>query len=125
MASSDSSTSVHFPSYSPTSKERRATWSGNDGRPAELDRLAKLETPHTFVIHCYKSPTICAVCRKLVSFSQKILVFFSWWGYNQKTFVRSGLTIRDKLINVNFEQFSRQEPANWLNVFVCFECVGA
>ena len=75
MASSDSSTLVNFPSYSPTSKERRATWSGNDGRPAELDRLAKLETPHTFVIHCYKSPTICAVCRKLVSFRQKILVF--------------------------------------------------
>ena len=56
-------------SYSslPQHKERRATWSGNAGRPAELDRLVnKLEIPHTFVIHSYKRPTVCHVCRKLV-----------------------------------------------------------
>ena len=99
MASSDSSTSVNFPGYSPTSKERRATWSGNAGRPAELDRLVnKLEIPHTFVIHSYKKPTICHVCRKLVSFSKKILffVFFCLFWDLQKTFVRNELTIRDK-----------------------------
>ena len=49
-------------------KERRSTWGGNSGRPAELDRLVnKLEIPHTFVIHSYKRPTVCHVCRKLVS----------------------------------------------------------
>lgn len=48
-------------------KERRATWGGNSGRPAELDRLVKiLEIPHTFVIHSYKRPTMCHVCRKLL-----------------------------------------------------------
>ena len=97
MASSDSSTSLNFPSYSPTSKERRATWSGNAGRPAELDRLVnKLEIPHTFVIHSYKKPTICHVCRKLVSFSKKILLFLVLFWDVQEKFVKNELRIRDK-----------------------------
>ena len=97
MASSDSSTSVNFPSYSPTAKERRATWSGNAGRPAELDRLVnKLEIPHTFVIHSYKKPTICHVCRKLVSFSKKILLFLVLFWDVQEKFVKNELRIRDK-----------------------------
>ena len=45
---------------------RRATWSG--GRPPAIDKLVnKLEIPHTFVKHNYKRPTVCHVCRKLVS----------------------------------------------------------
>lgn len=49
-----------------TLKERRNTWSV--GRPFELDRISKtLEIPHTFVIHSYGRPTVCHVCRKLVS----------------------------------------------------------
>ena len=61
---------VHFGgSFHDSHNKRRATWSGNAGRPAELDRLVnKLEIPHTFVIHSYKRPTVCHVCRKLVSF---------------------------------------------------------
>ena len=59
-------------------KERRATWSGNSGRPAELDRLVnKLEIPHTFVVHSYKRPTVCHVCRKLVrDFFTLVVNFF-------------------------------------------------
>jgi len=56
---------------------RRNTWAGNSGRPAELDRLVnKLEIPHTFVIHSYKRPTVCHVCRKLVSAMYLFILFF-------------------------------------------------
>jgi len=70
MTSSDSSTmslAGHSVASAASLKERRATWSGNAGRPAELDRLVnKLEIPHTFVIHTYKRPTVCQVCKKLL-----------------------------------------------------------
>eukprot|EP00794_Sanderia_malayensis_P020285 gene20285-22271_t len=44
---------------------RRMTWTC--GRPVAIDKLVnKLEIPHTFVIHSYKRPTVCNVCRKLL-----------------------------------------------------------
>lgn len=49
-------------------KERRATWAGGNspGRPF-LDRMfTRLEIPHTFMIHSYKRPTVCHVCKRLL-----------------------------------------------------------
>ncbi len=44
---------------------RRMTWTC--GRPVAIDKMVnKLEIPHTFVIHSYKRPTVCHVCKKLV-----------------------------------------------------------
>lgn len=68
VSSGESLISSNYSFHNSVSKERRATWSGNAGRPAELDRLVnRLEIPHTFVVHSYKRPTVCHVCRKLVS----------------------------------------------------------
>lgn len=51
-------------------KERRATWAGGNiagARPSDLDRMfTRLEIPHTFMIHSYKRPTVCHVCRRLL-----------------------------------------------------------
>ena len=50
-------------------KERRATWAGGNtpGDRPELDRMFnRLEIPHTIMIHSYKRPTVCHVCRKLL-----------------------------------------------------------
>lgn len=53
-------------SPSPSINSRRMTWTC--GRPVAIDKLVnKLEIPHTFVIHSYRRPTVCNVCRKLVS----------------------------------------------------------
>ena len=53
-------------SPSPSTGSRRMTWTC--GRPVAIDKLVnKLEIPHTFVIHSYRRPTVCNVCRKLVS----------------------------------------------------------
>lgn len=67
VSSGESLISSNYSFHNSVSKERRATWSGNAGRPAELDRLVnRLEIPHTFVVHSYKRPTVCHVCRKLL-----------------------------------------------------------
>ena len=61
-----SETSSQGSSPSPSLGPRRMTWTC--GRPVAIDKLVnKLEIPHTFVIHSYKRPTVCNVCRKLVS----------------------------------------------------------
>ena len=61
-----SETSSQGSSPSPSLGTRRMTWTC--GRPVAIDKLVnKLEIPHTFVIHSYKRPTVCNVCRKLVS----------------------------------------------------------
>ncbi|XP_047133176.1 serine/threonine-protein kinase D1 isoform X2 [Hydra vulgaris] len=63
--SSSSSESANSAFLSLTVKERRNTWSVPS--KAESERLiTKLEIPHTFVIHSYKKPTLCHVCRKLL-----------------------------------------------------------
>ncbi|XP_065056101.1 serine/threonine-protein kinase D1-like isoform X2 [Rhopilema esculentum] len=52
-------------SPSPSLGARRMTWTC--GRPVAIDKLVnKLEIPHTFVIHSYRRPTVCNVCRKLL-----------------------------------------------------------
>lgn len=52
-------------SPSPSINSRRMTWTC--GRPVAIDKLVnKLEIPHTFVIHSYRRPTVCNVCRKLL-----------------------------------------------------------
>ncbi len=52
---------------------RRMTWTC--GRPVAIDKLVnKLEIPHTFVIHSYKRPTVCNVCRKLVGRSSIMII---------------------------------------------------
>jgi len=52
-------------SPSPSTGSRRMTWTC--GRPVAIDKLVnKLEIPHTFVIHSYRRPTVCNVCRKLL-----------------------------------------------------------
>ena len=50
----------------PSSKERRATWSG---RPIWIDRAlsGRIQVPHTFAVHSYKRPTVCQICKRLVS----------------------------------------------------------
>ncbi|XP_065661834.1 serine/threonine-protein kinase D3 isoform X3 [Hydra vulgaris] len=63
--SSSSTESANSAFLSLTVKERRNTWSVPS--KAESERLiTKLEIPHTFVIHSYKKPTLCHVCRKLL-----------------------------------------------------------
>lgn len=50
----------------PSSRDRRATWSG---RPIWIDRAlsGRIQVPHTFAIHSYKKPTVCQICKRLVS----------------------------------------------------------
>lgn len=51
----------------PSSRDRRATWSG---RPIWIDRMlsgrVQLQIPHSFVVHSYKKPTVCHFCKKLL-----------------------------------------------------------
>lgn len=51
----------------PSSRDRRATWSG---RPIWIDRMlsgrVQLQIPHSFEVHSYKKPTVCHFCKKLV-----------------------------------------------------------
>ena len=50
----------------PSLKDRRATWSGRSVwiEPALSGRI---QVPHTFAIHSYKKPTVCQICKRLVS----------------------------------------------------------
>ena len=50
----------------PSSRDRRATWSG---RPIWIDRAisGRIQIPHTFAVHSYKKPTVCQICKRLVS----------------------------------------------------------
>ena len=49
----------------PSSRDRRATWSG---RPIWIDRAisGRIQIPHTFAVHSYKKPTVCQICKRLV-----------------------------------------------------------
>lgn len=50
------------------SKDRRATWGG---RPVWIEPAlsGRIQVPHTFAIHSYKKPTVCQICKRLVSCS--------------------------------------------------------
>ena len=68
LASDTTTTSSDSPQ-----KERRATWAGGNsgpggvgGRPFLDPVFSRLEIPHTFMIHSYKRPTVCHVCKRLL-----------------------------------------------------------
>ena len=50
----------------PSLKDRRATWGG---RPVWIEPAlsGRIQVPHTFAIHSYKKPTVCQICKRLVS----------------------------------------------------------
>lgn len=52
----------------PSSKDRRATWSG---RSVWIEPVlsGRIQVPHTFAIHSYKKPTVCQICKRLVSYA--------------------------------------------------------
>jgi len=50
-----------------TNASRKQAWSG---RPLWMDRAHrrnKPQVPHTFAVHTYTIPTVCQVCKKMVS----------------------------------------------------------
>ena len=58
----------------PALRDRRATWSGalwSSTRPLTWNEkilASKIQVPHTFAVHSYKKPTMCQMCKKLVSY---------------------------------------------------------
>ena len=86
-------------SPSPSTGSRRMTWTC--GRPVAIDKLVnKLEIPHTFVIHSYRRPTVCNVCRKLVSFFCEISTILFFTFPRPKYFSEGGVVV-DAFINIS------------------------
>ena len=90
--SANSETPIQPSSPSPSLGSRRMTWTC--GRPVAIDKLVnKLEIPHTFVIHSYKRPTVCNVCRKLVI--QVAIVWYAMLSNLQPTGIASSAISND------------------------------
>ncbi|KAK2181714.1 hypothetical protein NP493_385g03033 [Ridgeia piscesae] len=64
---SQSSSSLSIPTTSSTESHnsRPKSWSG---RPLWLEKeyAVRIKVPHTFVVHNYKKPTVCQLCKKLL-----------------------------------------------------------
>lgn len=80
----------------PSSRDRRATWSG---RPIWIDRAmsGRIQIPHTFAIHSYKKPTVCQICKRLL-----------------KGLFRQGVQCKDCKFNCHRKVCAEKAPKNCL-----------